>query len=170
VSKHDSHFFNVFSVVLGLLVAFAVGVFAFAHYIGEKEQVAHVLTDPRLQQSVEERVANPARVAVAGQDNSALTITPVTAAPATTAVVTFNNGVEVYEGACSVCHAKGLVGAPRPGDKADWGPRIAQGKAKLYEHAVKGFAGKKGTMPAKGGRTDISDELIHQAVDHLISL
>ena len=170
MSKHDSHFFNVFSVVLGLLVAFAIGVFAFAHYIGKKNQVAHVLTDPRLQQSVEERVANPARVAVAGQDNSALTIAPVTTSATTTVAVSYANGTEVYENVCKTCHALGLVGAPKPGDKADWGPRIAKGKATLYEHAVKGFTGSKGAMPAKGGRMDLSDDLIHQAVDHLIAL
>lgn len=170
MSKHDSHFFNIFSVVLGLLVAFAVGVFAFAHYIGEKEQVAHVLTDPRLQQSVAARVANPARIAVAGQDNSALVIAPVTATVTAAVVVELTNGAEVYEYACRVCHQPGLNGAPKPGDKAAWAPRIAQGKATLYEHAVKGFSGKAGVMPPKGGRTDISDELVHQAVDHLIEL
>ncbi len=67
MSKHDSHFFNVFSVVLGLLVAFAIGVFAFAHYVGQHEQVTSLLADPMLQKSVEARIANPARVAVAGQ-------------------------------------------------------------------------------------------------------
>jgi len=170
VSKHDSHFFNIFSVVLGLLVAFAIGVFAFAHYIGEKNQVAHVLTDPRVQQSVEERVASPARVAVAGQDNSALTIAPVTATATATVAVALDNGTDVYQNVCKVCHEAGLAGAPKTGDKAAWGPRIAQGKATLYEHAVKGFTGKAGVMPAKGGRPDISDELIHQAVDHLTSL
>jgi cytochrome c5 len=172
VSKHDSHFFNVFSVVLGLLVAFAIGVFAIAHYVGKHQQVAHVLTDPSLQQSVEKRVANPARVAVAGQDNSALTIAPVTTTPTTTAVVNFKNGTEVYESGagCHLCHGAGIAGAPKAGDKAAWAPRIAQGKATLYEHAIKGFTGKNGTMPPKGGQTNISDDLIKQAVDHLISL
>lgn len=170
MSKHDSHFFNVFSVVLGLLVAFAFGVFAFAHYIGVHHQVAHVLTDPRVRQSVEERVASPARVAVAGQDNSALTIAPVTATATTAVAVTFSNGTDVYQNVCKVCHEAGLVGAPKSGDKAAWAPRVAQGKSTLYEHAVKGFTGKSGTMPAKGGRTDLSDDLIHQAVDHLVSL
>jgi cytochrome c5 len=69
-----------------------------------------------------------------------------------------------------VCHEQGVAGAPKAGDRAVWAPRIAQGKATLYEHAVKGFTGKTGIMPPKGGRTDISDELIHQAVDHLIAL
>jgi cytochrome c5 len=170
VSKHDSHFFNVFSVVLGLLVAFAIGVFAFAHYIGEHEQVAHVLTDPRMQQSVEERLASPARVAVAGQDNSALTIAPVTTAATATVATTFKSGTEVYENVCKACHGAGLAGAPKAGDKGAWAPRISQGKPTLYEHALKGFTGKAGVMPPKGGRTDLSDDLIKQAVDHIVSL
>lgn len=169
MSKHDSHFFNVFSVVLGLLVAFAIGVYALAHYIGEREQVAHVLTDPRVQESVVERVARPARVAVAGQDNSALVIAPV-AASATSTAMAFKTGAELYEGVCKGCHGSGLAGAPRAGDKAAWAPRIAQGKATLYEHALKGLTTPKGIMPPKGGATSASDDLVKQAVDHLIRL
>jgi cytochrome c5 len=170
LSKHDSHFFNVFSVVLGLLVAFAIGVYAFAHYIGEREQVAHVLVDPRMQESVEQRVANPARIAVAGQDNSALKIAPVTATSTTVVAVALTNGTEVYENVCKVCHGGAMPGVPKAGDKAAWGPRIAKGKPTLYEHVLKGFTGPAGVMPAKGGRTDVSDDLIKQAVDHLVAL
>jgi cytochrome c5 len=171
VSKHDSHFFNVFSVVLGLLVAFALGVFAFAHYIGKHEQVAHVLTDPMTQQSTEQRVASPARVAVAGQDNSALAIAPVAATAAGSAApVELKNGTDVFENVCKACHGQGLAGAPKIGDKAAWAPRLAQGKATLYEHVLKGFTGKTGVMPPKGGRTDLSDDLIKQAVDHVVAL
>ena len=171
MSKHDSHFFNVFGVVLGLLVAFAIGVFAYAHYIGERDQVAHVLTDPRMQQSVEKRVTSPARVAIAGHDNSALTIAPVTASAATTVAVVLKDGTEVFENVCKVCHGPGLAGAPKAGDKAAWAPRLAQGKATLYEHALKGFSSKPNVaMPAKGARADVSDDLIKQAVDHMIAL
>ncbi|MEJ0099177.1 MAG: c-type cytochrome [Pseudomonadota bacterium] len=170
MSKHDSHFFNVFSVVLGLLVAFAIGVFALAHYVGNHEQLAHVLIDPRLQQSVEQRVSSPARIAVAGQDNSALTIAPVAAVSTAAVAVTFKNGTEVFENVCKACHGLGIAGAPKAGDKTAWGPRIAQGKPTLYEHALKGFSGKSGVMPPKGGRTDLSDDLIKQAVDHIVSL
>jgi cytochrome c5 len=170
VSKHDSHFFNVFSVVLGLLVAFAIGVYAFAHYIGEHEQVAHVLVDPRMQESVERRVANPARVAVAGQDNSALKIAPVTATATAVVAVALTNGTEVFENVCKTCHSGAMPGVPKAGDKAAWGPRIAKGKPALYEHVLKGFTGPAGVMPPKGGRADVSDDLIKQAVDHLIAL
>lgn len=171
MSKHDTHFFNVFSVVLGLLVAFAILVFALARYVGKHEQNASQLNDPLLQQAVAERVAGPARVALAGQDNTALVIAPVSTASTTAAAAVFENGEQVYETACKACHGGAIQQAPRAGDKAAWAPRVAQGKNTLYEHAIKGFTGKSGmAMPAKGGRPDISDELIKQAVDVMVGM
>jgi cytochrome c5 len=170
VSKQDSQFFNVFSVVLGLLVTFAILVFALARYVGKHHQNAALLNDPMQQHSVEARTALPVRVAVAGQDNSALTIAPVSTAGGAVVAVTFKNGTEVFEGACKACHGVGLAGAPKAGDAAAWAPRIAKGKATLYDHAIKGFNGQAGVMPAKGGRTDLPDDLIKQAVDHMVSL
>ncbi|MCC6631553.1 MAG: cytochrome c5 family protein [Gammaproteobacteria bacterium] len=122
------------------------------------------------QQSVASRTAIPARVAVAGQDNAALTIAPVSTAGGAVVTVTYKDGTEVYEGACKACHGAGLAGAPKAGDAAVWAPRIAKGKAMLYDHAIKGFSGQAGVMPPKGGRTDLSDDLIKQAVDHMVAL
>lgn len=170
MSKHDSQFFNVFSVVLGLLVTFALLMFALARYVGRNNQNVAVLEEPMRQQSVDSRTAIPARVAVAGQDNTALTIAPVTTAVGAVVAASFKDGTEVYEGACKACHGVGLAGAPKAGDAAVWAPRIAKGKAMLYDHAIKGFNGQAGVMPPKGGRTDLSDDLIKQAVDHMIAL
>lgn len=172
MSKQDTHFFNVFSVVLGLLVAFAILVFALARYVGKHEQNAQILNDPLLRQSVAERLADPARVAVAGQDNSALTIAPVSTASAAPVAAVLENGAQVYQQACSTCHAPAMAAAmkaPAAGDAAAWQPRLGQGKATLYKHAIEGFQGQA-IMPAKGGRTDISDELVRQAVDHMLSM
>lgn len=66
-----------------------------------------------------------------------------------------------------MCHAAGVAGAPKPGDKADWGPRIAQGKDTLYKHAIEGFTGAKGMMPAKGGAANLSDADVKAAVDYM---
>jgi cytochrome c5 len=170
VSKNDTHFFNVFSVVIGLLVAFTILMFALARYVGEHEQHAQVLKEPMLHTSVLARTAPPVRVAVAGQDNTALKIEPVAAHGPAAVLATFTNGTEVYEGACKACHEAGLAGAPKTGDSAAWAPRIAKGKATLYEHALKGFTGTAGVMPPKGGRTDLSDDLIKEAVDHILTL
>ena len=49
------------------------------------------------------------------------------------------------------------MGAPKLADKAAWAPRIAQGKDTLYKHAIGGYQGKAGVMPAKGG-SQASDE------------
>jgi cytochrome c5 len=79
------------------------------------------------------------------------------------------DGPALYEAVCHTCHATGLVGAPKFGDRAAWAPRIAKGKATLYEHALKGYTGTAGVMPAKGGRTDLTDDLIKAGVDYLVS-
>ena len=79
-------------------------------------------------------------------------------------------GKSTYDHVCFMCHAQGVAGAPKIGDKAAWAPRIKQGKATLYEHALKGFTGDTGVMPMKGGRPDLSDAEVKAAVDYLISL
>ncbi|RYF39191.1 MAG: cytochrome c5 family protein, partial [Cytophagaceae bacterium] len=61
-----------------------------------------------------------------------------------------------------------IAGAPKFGDKAAWAPRLAQGKAILYQHAIAGFQGKAGVMPPKGGSTAPDDE-VKAAVDYMAS-
>ncbi|MBS0581302.1 MAG: cytochrome c5 family protein [Proteobacteria bacterium] len=111
----------------------------------------------------------PAQEAVAGQDNTALAIK---AEGGTTAAVAGapTTGTELFNQTCSACHGQGIAGAPKAGDKAAWAPRIAQGKATLYQHALNGFQGKAGLMPPKGGRLDASDDLVKAAVDHMVQL
>jgi cytochrome c5 len=169
VSKQDTHFFNTFSMVLGLLVGFTVLMFALARYVGNNTQSLHVLEDNLNLASVEQRLAPPVRVAVVGQDNSALTIRPAAGAVMTAALPMPKDGPEAFEAACKSCHGAGLAGAPMVGDKAAWAPRIAQGKATLYQHAINGYQ-NKGVMPAKGGRADFSEELVKSAVDYMIAL
>jgi cytochrome c5 len=78
------------------------------------------------------------------------------------------NGQTVYSATCAMCHAAGVTGAPKPGDKADWAPRIAQGKDTLYQHAIAGYQGKKGMMPPKGGNTAVPDADVKAAVDYMV--
>jgi cytochrome c5 len=66
-------------------------------------------------------------------------------------IIQFRHGHAVYDETCHACHEDGIAGAPRLGDKAAWGPRIAKGFPTLVGHAVKGFQGKDGIMPPKGG-------------------
>jgi cytochrome c5 len=173
VSKQDTHFFNVFSMVIGLLVAIAVGIFAFARIVGSQTQEVQVLEDPAYNKNVAARIEPLTQEAIAGKDNSAIAIKaegPATAAGTAAPGGPPKNGTEVFEQTCSACHGQGIAGAPKAGDKAAWGPRIAEGKATLYQHALNGFQGKTGVMPPKGGRTDLPDDLIKQAVDYMVKL
>jgi cytochrome c5 len=77
-------------------------------------------------------------------------------------------GKAVYDATCINCHGAGIAGAPKFGDKAAWAPRIAQGANVLYEHALKGFQGKAGMMPPKGG-SGAPDADVKSAVDYMVS-
>ena len=77
-------------------------------------------------------------------------------------------GKAVFNKACALCHAAGVAGAPKPGDKADWGPRIAQGKETLYKHAIEGFTGSKGQMPARGGNAALTDDEVKAGVNYMV--
>jgi cytochrome c5 len=159
----DSQFFNSFSLVLGILIFFAIVLFAVARSVGEETQSEHVLLDPLHVKDVEQNIAPFAHEAIAGQDNSALAA--LSAPKGDAAADLPATGEAAFTKVCSACHSAGVNGAPKIGDHAAWGPRIAQGKDVLYQHAILG----KGNMPAKGGTT-WPDATIRMTVDYMVSL
>ncbi len=84
-------------------------------------------------------------------------------------VETMMSGPQVYNDACLVCHGAGVGGAPVLGDAEEWTARIAQGNDTLYLHAIEGYTGQSGFMPAKGARMDLTDEEVRAAVDYMVS-
>jgi cytochrome c5 len=86
----------------------------------------------------------------------------VAAAPAAAAKA--DAAPALYSQVCSVCHAAGVAGAPKLGDKAAWAPRLAPGVDGLTASAIKG----KGAMPPKGGST-ASDADIKTAVAYMVA-
>ncbi len=170
MSKQDSQFITVFSLVIGILVAITILLFALARAVASRTQEVDVYKDPIYLASLQRNAGPMAQEAVAGQDNSAMAIKAPAGAAAAPAAAVPKNGAELFEAVCKTCHGTGLAGAPKAGDKSAWGPRLAEGKATLYQHALNGFSGKSGVMPAKGGRTDLPDDLIKQGVDYMVSL
>ncbi len=75
------------------------------------------------------------------------------------------DGKGVYDQICQACHAAGLAGAPRTGDKAAWAPRIARGEAVLMQNALKGIR----MMPPKGGNPGLSDQQVRAAVAYMVT-
>jgi cytochrome c5 len=175
VSKQDTHFINMFSLVIGGLVAIAIVFFVAARVLGTRIDSREMLAGRAYYQSVEQRIAPFAQVAVAGQNNAALAIKPAAGATAeagggSSGAAMPTSGQQLFEQTCSACHGAGIAGAPKAGDKAAWARHLAKGLPTLYQHALHGFTGTSGTMPAKGGRTDVPDPMVEQAVNYMVSL
>lgn len=113
----------------------------------------------------------PAPAAAPAPVAAPATPAPVAAAPAPAAAApaASGGGESTYKKACALCHAAGVAGAPLPGNKEDWAPRIAQGNDTLYKHALEGFTGAKGVMPARGGNAKLSDDEVKAAVDFMVN-
>jgi cytochrome c5 len=116
----------------------------------------------------------PAAPAAATAAAAATPAAPAAAAPAAAApaaapapaAASADAGKALYSQTCAACHGAGIAGAPKFGDKGAWAPRVAQGANVLYEHALKGFQGKSGMMPPKGG-SSAPDADVKAAVDYM---
>ena len=164
--KRDQKFFNTYSWVIGVLAAVAVVVLVVAMKVSDLTHGEDTRDTAEYQAAVADRIRPFGQVYLPGEELQATAPTVETAAePAP--VVTALSGPQVYNAACLACHGAGIGGAPILGDAAMWAPRIAQGIQVLKDHAVNGYTGSTGHMPPKGGRIDLSDQEIHDAVDYM---
>lgn len=74
-------------------------------------------------------------------------------------------GKQLYQTVCMACHAAGVAGAPKTGNKADWAPYIAQGLDEMLRISITG----KGAMPPRGGAANASDEQLRAAIEFMIT-
>jgi cytochrome c5 len=166
LSDSDRKSVDLILLTIGVLVGVAVGLFIIARDVNNENLARMRLSDPAYQTAVNARIEPFGQVTLDGEsiptDPALERVTGAEEAPA------LMTGPQVYNSACLACHGGGIGGAPMTGDKAAWGPRIAQGTDTLHKHALEGFTGSVGFMPAKGGRTDLSDEEIIAAVDYLV--
>ena len=77
------------------------------------------------------------------------------------------DGAVIYQNLCSACHQTGAGGAPLP-TAAAWAPRVAQGMEVLVKHAIEGYAGSAGVMPARGGNPALNDEQVKATVTYMV--
>lgn len=162
----DAQFFDSFMLVLGILIGVAVGLFFLARIIAIDTQGQFVLDDPRVQAEINARIQPVGRVVLMGSEELAAEASAV-ATPEP--VQTTMTGPQVYNAACYLCHAApGVGGAPVVGDAAQWSGRLEQGMDTLVDHAINGYQGDAGFMPAKGGRVDLSDEEVAAAVEYMV--
>jgi cytochrome c5 len=152
--NHDKIFFKSFAMVMGAL--FAIFFICIA--------VARIIT-PAHEVSAEDLAKIEDRIKPVGQvvtDPAAL----MKLAAASAAARAPYTGEQLVQKVCSGCHAAGLLGAPKIGDKGEWSKRMGAngGLAGLVASAAKG----KNSMPARGGDPSLSDAELKAAIEILI--
>ncbi len=73
-------------------------------------------------------------------------------------------GAKLYESNCKVCHANGLLNAPKYGDKVAWSTRITKDKETLYLHSSQGF----NKMPAQAVN-GVTEAQVRASVDYMLA-
>ena len=153
-------------VVLAFVIPIAA-IFAIIHFVmgNEKSRAAPAMSN----QAVAERIKPVGSTPDIEKNPSPLVAAPapavVAAAGADSGKAAAPSGKAVYDGSCQACHAAGVAGAPKLGDKAAWAPRLGAGAAALQASAIKG----KNAMPPKGGNLSLPDADVKAAVDYMVS-
>lgn len=170
--QEDRSFFDTFMMVLAFLVLFTVAMFVLANMISKNTIGDRHLSTPAAQQQLAERLEPEGQLCVEGAEAECevQVATSVASAPAEEETTSGGamSGEQVYNQACSACHAQGVAGAPQTGDQGAWEPRIAQGRETLLDHAINGYQGDAGFMPAKGGNPSLSDDEVAAALDYMV--
>lgn len=159
-ADHDRTFIRSFLIVLGILFGITFAILFAARLIMAQadpdeyseakaqrvvertEPVYTVVTDPKQVQQVSQSSGSDA----GGSDSGS------------------KSPEQVYQSVCATCHKTGVSGAPKLSNNSAWKPRIAKGKDTLYKHAIDGF----NAMPAKGGRSSLSDKKVKATVDYMV--
>ena len=157
----------MYSLVIGILAAFALAILVLAMKMSDLTQGVYTRDTAEFQAAVAERIRPVGQVYLPGEEHEAAAPTVQTAVEPEP-VATAMSGPQVYNAACLACHGAGVGGAPVLGDVTGWADRIAQGMDVLNDHAINGFAGNVGYMPPKGGRVDLSDQEVIDAVTYMV--
>jgi cytochrome c5 len=114
-------------------------------------------------------IASLALLSGYGNKSGAIAAPAAAAASSPVTAPDLATGQKIYKSTCSICHKSGLRGAPRLGNKNDWEERLAQGNEILYDRAINGYRGKKGSMPSRGSNTKLSVDEVKAAVDYMVA-
>lgn len=165
--NYDLDFLKRFSMVIVFLMAVTLALILFAIYLHHGQP--HT-PSPIEAKRVEARIAPVGEVFAGKSGEAAKAAADEAAKAALTANVPYGgrtDGLEIFNGLCASCHKGGVGGAPML-TAAGMGARAAKGKDLLYQHAVQGFQGDAGVMPAKGGNPALTDDQIKAAVDYML--
>lgn len=148
----DKKFMISFAGVLALLFGITIGIIVLAVIMTPSHDNSNAA-------ELKKVAARTAPIGIVVTDPAALVKTAAVAREPWTAE-------QVYTQVCAACHDAGVLEAPKPSDKAAWSTRkaAAGGLDGLTASAIKG----KNSMPARGGKADLSDDEIKAAVELML--
>ena len=146
-------------LIVVALVLIALGAHIYASHPPEES--------PKAAEVVSDRIAPVGAVYAGDTGRAAMAAAQEAAKAAAASQVAYGgttDGKAIFGNLCHSCHETGAAGAPKLTDKGMWAPRVAQGLDTLVKHAIEGYTGKSGIMPAKGGNPALTDEQIKATV------
>ena len=165
--NYDLEFLKKFSLVIGFLTLVTFGLILGALYINGKLQHE---PDPSVVKRVQARIAPVGAVYAGATGAASQAAATAAAAAAVVSQVAYGgtlDGAVIYDSLCAGCHKSGAGGAPTM-VAAQWAARIPQGTDTLHRHAIEGYTGAAGVMPAKGGNPALTDEQVIATVDWML--
>ena len=161
--SHDITFLRQFALTIAGLAALTLVLVLLAIWFNSNQATE---IDPAVEARVTQRLA-PVGGVYAGETGAAAAAAAAEAARAAAATqVAYDGSLDgqfIYGQLCGACHTSGAGGAPKL-LKAEWSARIAQGNETLIKHAIEGFTGSAGMMPARGGNPALSDAQVEATV------
>lgn len=151
MNNKDSLFFRNFSLLIGFLIVLTAVLALLGAFMNSA-----IIKEQKLDRSLIEKKLKPIAAVHTESNPPAAEQAPAQQAETDPATI--------YQTVCAACHETGAAGAPIPGSE-EWNKRVAKGKDVLYQHAINGF----NAMPPKGGRPDLSDEVIMKVVDFMLA-
>lgn len=161
MKDQDSIFFRNFSMLLGFLVAFTIVLAFVSHYMHNDVLAVDEMTKDRSEVA---KLIEP----VAKVNTGGAMVVKEEVKEVAIAFEGSTDGKMIYENVCTACHGTGAGGAPKL-EAAAWATRLPKGIDTLVSHAINGFQGTVGFMPARGGRADLSDEQVKATVEFMTS-
>ena len=168
VTSTDSVFLKRFAIMIAMLAVLVVLLVVLSSCLYERNPA---MPNADHEKFVAERIAPVGGVYAGDTGRAAMQAAQEAAKSAAASQVAYGgttDGKTIYTSLCHSCHDSGVAGAPKVGDKPEWAARVAEGLETLDKHAIDGYTGKTGVMPARGGNPSLSDEQVKAAVAWMV--
>ena len=162
--EQDKIFFRNFSLALGVIAVMMVIFFVVAQFAASDDEAEAKMRAVKVAE-----ITKPVGQVTAVGEEVEMAAEEMTAS--TEGEASGDVGKTVYEGLCVNCHGIPAMASmiPQTGDAAAWAARVEKGKDTLYDHAINGFVGEMGMMPARGSNPKLSDDEVKAAVDYMVA-